>query len=118
MVDSKANSGRAPHPEDQSLSAHSEGAIARSKDRGEEPPSPPRGTGKILAGDATSRNRMNVPFPDTNMRAPNCEFSPEGKADVRVLFDLRIPGAVERLHRERELTSSTVGMQRKDSSML
>jgi hypothetical protein len=44
---------------------------------------------------------MNVPFPDTNMGAPNWEFYPEGKADVTVLFDLRIPGAAERLHRAR-----------------
>ena len=36
---------------------------------------------------------MNVPFPDTNMGAPTCEFYPQRKTDVRVLFDLRIPGA-------------------------
>ena len=43
---------------------------------------------------------MNVSFPDTHMSAPNCEL---GKADVRVLFDLRIPGAAARLNRERAI---------------
>jgi hypothetical protein len=46
---------------------------------------------------------MNVPFPAANMGAPNCEFYPQSKVDVRVLFDLRIPGAAQGLHRERAL---------------
>ena len=35
------------------------------------------------------------------MVVPDCEFYPEGEAEVRILFDLRIAGSVERMHRER-----------------
>lgn len=35
------------------------------------------------------------------MVAPDCEFYPEGETEVRILFDLRIPGSTERIHRER-----------------
>jgi hypothetical protein len=35
------------------------------------------------------------------MFAPKREFYPDGEAEVRIHFDLRIPGSVERMHRER-----------------
>jgi hypothetical protein len=35
------------------------------------------------------------------MNAPIYEFYPTREAEVAVLFDLRIPGVAERLHRER-----------------
>jgi hypothetical protein len=37
------------------------------------------------------------------MVAPRCEFYPEVETEVRILFDLRIPGSAERIHRERAL---------------
>jgi hypothetical protein len=35
--------------------------------------------------------------------APRCEFYPEKETEVGILFDLRIPGSAERIHRERAL---------------
>jgi hypothetical protein len=35
------------------------------------------------------------------MLVPKCEFCPEGETEVRILFDLRIPGSVERMHHGR-----------------
>jgi hypothetical protein len=35
------------------------------------------------------------------MVVPRCEFYPEVETEVRILFDLRIPGSAERIHRER-----------------
>jgi hypothetical protein len=35
--------------------------------------------------------------------APSCEFYLEKETEVRILFDLRIPGCAERIHRERAL---------------
>jgi hypothetical protein len=35
------------------------------------------------------------------MVAPQCEFYPERETEVRILFDLRIPGSAERIHLER-----------------
>jgi hypothetical protein len=35
------------------------------------------------------------------MSVPRCEFFPEGDTEVRILFDLRIPGSTERIHHER-----------------
>jgi hypothetical protein len=33
--------------------------------------------------------------------APRLEFYPEGETEARILFDLRIPGSADQLHRER-----------------
>jgi hypothetical protein len=54
-------------------------------------------------------------LPDTNMGAPSCELYPEGRADVKVLFDLRIPGAAERLHRERAVWQEHSDIEALDS---
>lgn len=35
------------------------------------------------------------------MHAPSIEFYPTGETEVWILFDVRIPGVSERLHRER-----------------
>jgi hypothetical protein len=35
--------------------------------------------------------------------APSCEFYPEVETEVRILFDLRIPGSAELIHRQRAL---------------
>jgi hypothetical protein len=35
------------------------------------------------------------------MSIPRCEFLPEGETEIRILFDLRIPGSTELIHRER-----------------
>jgi hypothetical protein len=40
---------------------------------------------------------------EPNVVAPRCEFYPESETEVRILFDLRIPGSAERIHRERAL---------------
>jgi hypothetical protein len=37
------------------------------------------------------------------MFAPKREFYSRGETDVRILFDLRIAGSAERLHRERSV---------------
>lgn len=37
------------------------------------------------------------------MFAPKCEFYSRSETDVRILFDLRIAGSAERLHRERSV---------------
>jgi hypothetical protein len=37
------------------------------------------------------------------MVVPRCEFYQEKETEVKILFDLRIPGSAERLHRERAL---------------
>jgi hypothetical protein len=37
------------------------------------------------------------------MVAPRCEFYPEVETEVRILFDLRIPGSAERIHHQRAL---------------
>jgi hypothetical protein len=38
-----------------------------------------------------------------NVVALRSEFYPERETEVRILFDLRIPGSAERIHRERGL---------------
>jgi hypothetical protein len=40
-------------------------------------------------------------FSALKMVAPDYEFCPEGETEVRILFDLRISGTAERMHRER-----------------
>jgi hypothetical protein len=35
------------------------------------------------------------------MSVPRCEFFAERETEVKILFDLRIPGSTERIHRER-----------------
>jgi hypothetical protein len=35
------------------------------------------------------------------MVAPDCEFYPKDETEVRMLFDLRIAGSVDLIHRER-----------------
>jgi hypothetical protein len=37
------------------------------------------------------------------MFAPECEFYSRDEADVRILFDLRIAGSADLLHRERSI---------------
>jgi hypothetical protein len=61
---------------------------------------------------------MNMPLPDMNMGAPDCELYPEGKAEVTVLIDLRIPGAAERLHRERAVWQERSDLEALDEDHL
>lgn len=37
------------------------------------------------------------------MVAPQCEFYPRRETEIGILFDLRLPGSAERIHRERAL---------------
>jgi hypothetical protein len=61
---------------------------------------------------------MNMLLPDMNMGAPDCALYPEGRADVTVLFDLRIPGAAERLHRERAVWQERSNIEALDEDHL